>query len=103
RFVEDWPLFHVVEVSQELVESASKLAPAEDLQTLESLDLANPAAAGVLPVEPGGLEPRTSWVRSRHRFRPSLPVLQGLSGARCPLAMSADWRSLRSFRSRWGQ
>jgi hypothetical protein len=42
---------------------------------------------GLLEMELGGLEPPTSWVRSRHGFRPSLAVLQGLFGARCPLAM----------------
>ena len=56
----------------------------------------NPNACRVLEVvELGGLEPPTSWVRSRHRFRPSLAVSQGLSGS--SFAMSADSRSLPSF------
>ncbi len=46
RFREEWPLFNVVEVSQGLVDSAAKLAAAEDLRTLDSLHL---AAALVLP------------------------------------------------------
>lgn len=46
RFGEEWPLFSVVEVNQSLVESATKLAGAEDLRTLDSLHL---AAALLLP------------------------------------------------------
>ena len=46
RFREEWPLFNVVEVNQSLVESAAKLAKAEDLRTLDSLHL---AAALVVP------------------------------------------------------
>lgn len=46
RFREEWPLFSVVEVNQSLVESATKLATAEDLRTLDSLHL---AAALVVP------------------------------------------------------
>ena len=46
RFIEEWPLFSVLEVNQDLVESASKLAIAEDLRTLDSLHL---AAALLLP------------------------------------------------------
>jgi uncharacterized protein len=47
RFLEEWPLFSVVEVNQALVESAAKLAGKEDLRTLDSLHL---AAASLLPV-----------------------------------------------------
>jgi predicted nucleic acid-binding protein len=46
RFLEEWPLFSVVEVNQVLVESAAKLASAADLRTLDSLHL---AAALLLP------------------------------------------------------
>lgn len=46
RFLEEWPLFSVVEVNQALVASAVKLAGAEDLRTLDSLHL---AAALLLP------------------------------------------------------
>lgn len=46
RFREEWPLFSVVEVNQALVESATELASAEDLRTLDSLHL---AAALVVP------------------------------------------------------
>lgn len=46
RFLEEWPLFNVVEVNQSLVESATKLAAAEDLRTLDSLHL---AAAVLVP------------------------------------------------------
>jgi predicted nucleic acid-binding protein len=46
RFMDEWPLFNVVEVNQALVESAVKLATAEDLRTLDSLHL---AAALLLP------------------------------------------------------
>jgi predicted nucleic acid-binding protein len=46
RFLEEWPLFSVVEVDQTLVESATELARTEDLRTLDSLHL---AAALLLP------------------------------------------------------
>jgi predicted nucleic acid-binding protein len=48
RFLEEWPLFNVVEVNQSLVESATKLATAEDLRTLDSLHL---AAVLLVPAE----------------------------------------------------
>jgi predicted nucleic acid-binding protein len=46
RFIDEWPLFNVVEINQALVESAVKLATAEDLRTIDSLHL---AAAMLLP------------------------------------------------------
>lgn len=45
-FQDEWPLFSVVEVDQDLVEEAARLASAEDLRTLDSLHL---AAARIAP------------------------------------------------------
>lgn len=45
-FRDEWPLFSIVEVDQELVEAAAVLASAEDLRTVDSLHL---AAAAVPP------------------------------------------------------
>lgn len=46
RLREEWPLFSVVEVNQDLVEDAAEHAISEDLRTLDSLHL---AAALVVP------------------------------------------------------
>lgn len=46
RLREEWPLFSVVEVDQDLVEAAVDLAGTNDLRTLDSLHL---AAALVVP------------------------------------------------------
>lgn len=48
RFLDEWPLFNVVEVNQAPVESATKLAAAKDLRTLDSLHL---AAAVIVPAQ----------------------------------------------------
>lgn len=66
----EWPLFNVVEVNQSLVESASRLAIAEDLRTLDSLHL---AAALVLPARDRTLATwdRRLWAAAnRKRLRP---------------------------------
>jgi hypothetical protein len=57
----------------------------------------NPTAAGVLRVELGGLEPPTSWVRSRRRSGSSYAGLQGFYAGARSTRVPGDTRSLREF------
>ena len=59
----------------------------------------NPAVAGVLRVELGGLEPPTSWVRSRRSLALNLPCLQRFS----PVTVRSEARVFGSFPLESGQ
>jgi hypothetical protein len=61
------------------------------------------SAAGILRMELAGLEPATSWVRSRRALPLSLPCLQGLSRCWRPGLRSTISASFRPFRLGSGQ
>ena len=62
-----------------------------------------PTLAGVLGVELGGLEPPTSWVRSRRPHRSNVPDYQPLWRLAAARATTCDPRNLRPFPPGLGQ